>query len=374
MAMTFELSKLDDQSQARRGRLFTPHGVVETPVFMPVGTRGTVKGLTPTQLREIGAQIVLGNTYHLTLRPGETLIKKMGGLHPFMGWDRPILTDSGGFQVFSLEKLRVIGDDGVEFRSHIDGKLIHLSPERSMEIQRDLGADIVMCFDECPASNADAKTVAQAVARTTRWAKRCRDFPLAEGQGLFGIVQGGIDRELRLQSASELIPLDFPGYAIGGLSVGESFADMVATLDAVTPILPAKKPRYLMGVGRPVDLVAAVLRGVDMFDCVLPTRNGRNAMAFTSQGAVRLRNAVHTEDPAPLDPNCSCYTCKMFSRAYLRHLFLCEEMLGPILLSLHNVAYYCQLMGEIRERIEAGTFSSFANAFLRCHLAEDEEK
>lgn len=358
-SFSFELRHTDSHTRARLGRFQTPHGIVDTPVFMPVGTRASVKGLTPDQLRSAGVTILLGNTYHLTLRPGDELVARMGGLHRFMGWDGPILTDSGGFQVFSLQDLRRISDEGVGFRSHIDGRWLELSPEKAIQIQENLGADIIMCFDECPPADAPKAVIEAAVDRTTRWAERCKRAQTRQDQALFGIVQGGTDVELRARSAAGLLPLDFPGYAVGGLSVGESPAEMRATLDETVPLLPAEKPRYLMGVGRPIDLLEGVARGIDMFDCVMPTRNGRNATAFTSQGTVRLRNAVHAEDPGPLDPACTCYTCGNFSRAYLRHLFLVEEMLGPILVSLHNVAFYCQLMAKIRQSLEEGRFGEY---------------
>lgn len=331
---------------------------------MPVGTRASVKGLTPDQLAAAGVSMLLGNTYHLTLRPGDERIARLGGLHEFMHWDRPILTDSGGFQVFSLKDLRVLGDDQVCFRSHIDGQLLHLSPERAIEIQENLGADVIMCFDECPPANAPQATLEAAVERTSRWAERCRAAQRRTDQALFGIVQGGIDAALREKSARSLVALDFPGYAIGGLSVGESPREMQETLDVTTPFLPKAKPRYLMGVGRPIDMLEAVARGVDMFDCVMPTRNGRNGTAFTSGGVVRLRNARHADDPAPLDPQCHCYTCRSFGRAYLRHLFLVEEMLGPTLVSLHNVAYYCRLMAEIRASLQSGRFAEYRASAL----------
>ncbi|MFO0946307.1 MAG: tRNA guanosine(34) transglycosylase Tgt [Planctomycetota bacterium] len=354
----------DTSTRARWGRLNTPHGEVETPVFMPVGTRASVKGLTPDQLLSANVTMLLGNTYHLTLRPGDERIQRLGGLHKFMAWERPILTDSGGFQVFSLQELRVLGDDQVSFRSHIDGQWLHLSPEKAVEIQENLGADVIMCFDECPPADAPRAVIEAAVDRTSRWAERCRLAQRRTDQALFGIVQGGIDPGLRAKSAEALVALDFPGYAIGGLSVGESPRQMQETLDVTTPLLPRTKPRYLMGVGRPVDMLEAVARGVDMFDCVMPTRNGRNATAFTSQGVVRLRNACHADDSSPLDPQCTCYTCKTFSRAYLRHLFLVEEMLGPTLVSLHNVAFYCQWMAGIRESLRQGRFAEYRASAL----------
>ena len=360
----FEVLKRDSATDGRLGRLSTAHGTVDTPVFMPVGTRASVKGLTPEQLLDAGVTMLLGNAYHLALRPGDETVARLGGLHRFMHWDRPILTDSGGYQVFSLRQLRRVDDDGVEFRSHIDGAPLRLTPERATEIQRNLGADVIMCFDECPPADVERTRVEAAVERTTRWAARCRAAPIGADQALFGIVQGGTDEALRRRSARQLVDLDLPGYAIGGLSVGESTERMLATLDFTAPLLPTDRPRYLMGVGSPADLLEAVARGVDMFDCVMPTRNGRNATAFTSQGVVRLRNAVHAEDSAPLDPACDCYACRCFGRAYLRHLFQVDEMLGPILLSLHNLAFYCGLMSAIRASLANGTFAEYRASAL----------
>jgi queuine tRNA-ribosyltransferase len=357
--MTFRFELLHTDEAARRGRLHTPHGLVETPVFMPVGTQATVKGLTPQMVREAGAQIILGNTYHLTLRPGDPLIAELGGLHRFMAWDGPILTDSGGFQVYSLAQCRKINDQAAVFRSHIDGALLELTPERAVAIQENLGSDIAMCLDECPPAGAPADYLGEAVRRTTHWAERCRDAHRREDQALFAIVQGGTNMELREQCARELVRLDFPGYALGGFSVGETEAQMLEALAPTAALLPADKPRYLMGVGRPQDILAAIAAGVDMFDCVLPTRNGRNASAFTAAGPLRLRNACHKRDSAPLESGCQCYTCRHFSRAYLHHLFLAEEMLGPTLLSLHNVAYYCRLLAEARQAIDSGEFAEF---------------
>jgi queuine tRNA-ribosyltransferase len=359
MAFRFHLDHVDATTGARVGRWETPHGVVETPAFMPVGTAASVKGLTPDQLRTAGAQMVLSNTYHLALRPGPEIVADMGGLHQFMGWQGPILTDSGGFQVFSLARLSKLTDEQVVFRSHLDGSLLELSPERAVRIQEQLGADCIMCLDECPPHDAGADRVRKAVDRTTAWAARCRDAQQRSDQSLFGIVQGGIDRGLRERSAAGLLPLDFPGYAVGGLSVGEEPAQMYETLDFTTPLLPVERPRYLMGVGRPVDLVESVLRGIDLFDCVMPTRNGRNAMAFTSRGPVRMRNAVYQRDPGPLDPECGCPVCQTFSRAYLRHLFLSGEMLGPILLSWHNIAFYQELMRSLRQAIREDRSAEF---------------
>ncbi len=326
---------------------------------MPVGTLATVKGLTPDQLRQTGAQMVLSNTYHLALRPGAEVVAELGGLHRFMNWQGPILTDSGGFQVFSLAKLTKITDDRVVFRSHIDGSLLDLTPERAVQIQEQLGADCIMCLDECPAHDAPPEAMQTAVERTTLWARRCREAQRRSDQALFGIVQGGIHRAFRERSAQGLLPLDFPGYAVGGLSVGEEPSQMYDTLDFTVPFLPADRPRYLMGVGRPIDLIEGVLRGIDLFDCVMPTRNGRNATAFTSEGVVKMRNLKHRTDSAPLDPECACPVCQQFSRAYLRHLFMAEEMLGPILLSWHNLAYYQRLLADLRMAIHAGKAAEF---------------
>jgi queuine tRNA-ribosyltransferase len=344
----FEIEHADTSTRGRAGRFFTPHGVVETPAFMPVGTAATVKGLTPEQLREAGVQMVLANTYHLALRPGADVVAELGGLHRMMQWDGPILTDSGGFQVFSLARLTRLDDEQVVFRSHIDGSVFELSPERAIHIQEQLGADCIMCLDECPPHDVDRARLETAVDRTTRWAERCKESQRRSDQALFGIVQGGTDPEFRERSAKGLLAFDFPGYAVGGLGVGEEPSAMYAALDSTVPWLPADRPRYLMGVGKPIDLVEGVLRGVDLFDCVMPTRNGRNAMAFTSRGSVRIRNACHERDPRPLDEECRCPVCRRFSRGYLRHLFVADEMLGPILLSLHNVAFYQRLMADLR--------------------------
>ena len=355
----FQLDHEDRETGARTGRWLTPHGPVETPAFMPVGTAATVKGLTVDQVRAAGAQMVLANTYHLALRPGPDVVAEMGGLHRFMGWNGPILTDSGGFQVFSLARLTKLTDQQVTFRSHLDGSLLELSPERAVRIQEQLGADCIMCLDECPPHDVGLPRLLEAVERTTLWAARCRDAQTRSDQALFGIVQGGIDPALRARSAEGLLRLDFPGYAVGGLSVGEEPAQMYATLDFTVPHLPADRPRYLMGVGRPVDLLEAVLRGIDLFDCVLPTRNGRNAMAFTSGGPVRIRNLVHQRDAGPLDPECGCPVCVTYSRAYLRHLFLSREMLGPILLSWHNIAFYQDLLRGLRAAIREDRAAEF---------------
>jgi queuine tRNA-ribosyltransferase len=357
MSITFVVH--DSDGLARRGTLSTPHGVVETPVFMPVGTQATVKGLTPEQVEAAGAQIILGNTYHLTLRPGEELIAEQGGLHRFMDWSRPILTDSGGFQVYSLAPTRKMTDRAALFRSHIDGRELELSPEKAVAIQESLGSDIAMCLDECPPFGTSPEYLRIAVQRTIHWAGRCRDAHRRPDQVLFGIVQGATNLALRHECAEALTKLDFPGYALGGFSVGETAAQMVSALGPCAAMLPATKPRYLMGVGRPQDILHAVGCGIDMFDCVLPTRNGRNASAFTADGPLRLRNACHKRDPAPLESGCPCYTCRHFSRAYLHHLFLADEMLGPTLLSLHNVAFYCRLMVEVRQAIREGRYAAF---------------
>jgi queuine tRNA-ribosyltransferase len=363
MAISFQLQSTD--GKARVGLLTTPHGPVETPIFMPVGTQATVKGLTPEMVRDAGAQIILGNTYHLALRPGDELIRDLGGLHRFMNWPGPILTDSGGFQVFSLATQVQITDHGAKFRSHIDGSPLELTPERAVEIQENLGSDIAMVLDECPSlAETTLAKVRAAVERTIRWAARCKCHHTRADQAQFAIVQGGLDVGLRAECARELVAMDFPGYALGGFSVGESPEAMHAALPACAAVLPENKPRYLMGVGRPEDLLAGVAAGIDMFDCVMPTRNGRNALAFTSEGPIRLRNAKHRRDPAPIESGCACYCCANYSRAYLHHLFAADEMLGPTLLSLHNIAFYLRLMRDSRQAITAGCYASFHSACL----------
>jgi queuine tRNA-ribosyltransferase len=357
MAITFQLLHRDNL--ARAGLLATPHGLVETPVFMPVGTAGTVKGLTPEMVAGAGAKIILGNTYHLALRPGDDLIRDLGGLHKFMNWPGPILTDSGGFQVFSLASQVKITDGGAKFRSHIDGTPLELTPERAVEIQENLGSDIAMVLDECPPAQSDPEVMSGAVRRSILWAERCKKHHTRVEQALFAIVQGGLDGGLRAECARELVAMGFPGYALGGFSVGESPAQMHELLPDCAALLPEDKPRYLMGVGRPEDLLAGIAAGIDMFDCVMPTRNGRNALAFTSGGPIRLRNARHRRDSAPVESGCPCYCCANYSRAYLHHLFAADEMLGPTLLSLHNVAFYLRLMRESRAAIGAGTFAAF---------------
>jgi queuine tRNA-ribosyltransferase len=360
-AFAFDILHEDAETCARRSTFTTPHGDVQTPAFMPVGTQGSVKGIDPGRLRETGAQMILANTYHLALRPSAATVAALGGLHEFMGWSGPILTDSGGFQVFSLADRMSIDENGVRFKSHIDGSLVDLTPEKSIAIQEQLGSDVAMVFDHVVALPNERSVVADAMRRSLRWAARCRAAATRRDQAQFGIVQGGLDAELRAESAEELVKLNFVGYAIGGLSVGEPPAQMYDALDIATPLLPRDKPRYLMGVGRPIDLLEAVARGVDLFDCVMPTRNGRNALAFTDAGAVRLRNQQHALDRSPLDPTCPCMACK-HSRGYLRHLFQANEMLGPMLVSIHNVTYYQRLLAAARAAIEVGRFASFLAA------------
>lgn len=362
-AISYELVRRCSVTGARAGILRTPHGDFQTPMFMPVGTQGSVKTLAPEELNAMGAQIILGNTYHLFLRPGHEIVQKAGGLHRFMNWNRGILTDSGGFQVFSLGKLRKISEEGVAFRSHHDGSRQFLSPEKSMEIQMALGADIVMAFDECTPYPADYDYTRKSMQLTHRWAKRCLESHHRADQALFGIVQGGMFAELRRQSAEQLVDMNFPGYGIGGLSVGEPKPMMYEMLDCTLPYLPAEKPRYLMGVGTDDCLVEGVARGVDMFDCVFPTRVARNGTAITSRGRVVIRNAQYTEDFSALDPECGCYTCRNYSRAYLRHLIRCDEIFGLRLMSLHNLHYLIRLMQQIRTAILTDTFPSFRQSF-----------
>ena len=354
----FELHTTDPSCAARRGTFHTPHGPVQTPAFMPVGTQGTVKGVTLDQLRATGAEMILGNTYHLSLRPGDELIRELGGLHRFCGWDGPILTDSGGFQLFSLADMCKVTEERATFRSHLDGRKIELSPERSIAIQEALGSDVMMVLDHVVALPAEPQTIRDAMLRTIRWARRCQVTQSHAHQALFAIVQGGLDPEMRQWCARELAAMEFPGYAIGGLSVGEAPADMYRMIAATTPSLPTEKPRYLMGVGRPIDLLEGVRRGIDMFDCVMPTRNGRNATAFTDAGIVRMKNSRYSRDQEPLEAGCPCPACR-HSKAYLRHLFQANEMLGPILLSVHNLTYYQRLMCETRAAIAAGRFAEF---------------
>ena len=360
--MKFQLDKNDNC--ARRGRLIFARGVVETPAFMPVGTYGTVKGMTPAMISDTGAQIVLGNTYHLMLRPGTEVIQQHGDLHDFMGWPGPILTDSGGFQVFSLSKLRKMTEHGVVFRSPVNGDRHELTPEKSMQVQQALGSDIIMIFDECTPYPAARTVASESMLRSLRWAERCRVAHGSHPSALFGIVQGGMYDDLRRESLQHLQAMDFSGYAIGGLSVGEPKEQMIAVLDGLKDHMPVQKPRYLMGVGTPRDIVEAVARGVDMFDCVMPTRNARNGHLFTSQGVVRIRNSTHQQDVSPLDSTCDCYTCSNFSRAYLHHLSRCGEMLGAQLNTMHNLRFYQRLMATIRFHIEHSTFTDWAAQVL----------
>ncbi len=368
--MNFEVLQTD--GAARRGRLTTAHGDVATPAFMAVGTAATVKGLTVPQIVATGTEIILGNTYHLMLRPGAERIARLGGLHEFMNWPGPILTDSGGYQVMSLASLRAIDEKGVTFTSHLDGERHDLSPERAIEIQDLLDADITMVLDECtpfPVSEAEA---ADSMRRSMRWAERCRTaFRARPGYGLFGIVQGGVFPALRRESAAALTEIGFDGYAVGGLAVGEGQDAMFAVLESTVPALPVDRPRYLMGVGKPADLVGAVQRGIDMFDCVLPTRSGRTGQAFTRRGALNIRNARHQEDARPIDPDCACATCAAHSRAYVHHLFRADEMLGPILLTAHNLYYYQELMAGLRGAIEAGSLDDFAASFATAQAQGD---
>lgn len=358
-----QIHQCEPGGQARVGTLRTPHGPIRTPAFMPVGTRGSVKGLWPDQVRDSGADIILANTYHLALRPGAELIGQLGGLHRFIGWDGPILTDSGGYQVFSLAQLNHITDDGVTFRSHIDGQWLHLDPVSATRIQNQLGADIIMAFDECPPGDAGREVVVRAVDRTIRWAAGCKQAHQRDDQALFGIVQGGVFHDLRRLCADRLIDLDFHGYAVGGLSVGETREKMVEVLNDLVPRLPLGKPRYLMGVGMPRDILAAVRAGVDMFDCVLPTRNGRNGYAFTATLPLRLRNEQYRVQDLPLEADCPCPTCRRFSRAYIRHLFLAGEMMGPILLSLHNLWFFQRFMSRVRDLIPSGDWRTLLAEF-----------
>jgi queuine tRNA-ribosyltransferase len=360
----FELFKTDAASHARLGRLTTPRGVIDTPAFMPVGTQGSVKALDPRELREMGTQIILGNTYHLHIRPGLEVITAAGGLHKFINWPHPILTDSGGFQVFSLAKIRKIKPHGVEFRSHLDGSLLFLGPKEAMQIQCALGADIAMVFDDCPPHPSAPRELRAAVERTIRWAKECREQPRAPGQQVFGIVQGGNDAALREACARELVAMDFDGYAIGGVSVGEPEPEMMQAVEFTEPFLPAGKARYAMGLGTPAQLVELVARGVDMFDCVLPTRVARNGTAFTARGAVNIKAGFNKADFGPIEEGCECYACRNFSRAYIRHLLKVGEILGLRMVSVHNSHMYMKLMADIRGAIAAGTFGEFRRQFV----------
>ena len=359
-AFSFRTLARDPRTAARRGRITTPHGTIETPAFMPVGTAGTVKAMAPEDLEALGYEMILGNTYHLALRPGEEIVRRLGGLHRFMAWDRAILTDSGGFQVLSLADLRTVSDEGVEFRSHLDGSLLSMTPERSMQIQEALGSDIAMAFDDCPALPSERSRIEAAVRRTTLWARRSRDAFRREGRALFGIVQGGDDRALREQSAAEIAAIGFEGHAIGGVSVGESAGLSRSVVELSVPRLPADRPRYLMGLGTPGDLVEMSGLGCDLFDCVLPTRNARNGTLFTSTGRLSIKRREFADDPRPVDEACACTVCRRFSRAYLRHLFMAGEILAMRLNTLHNLHVYADLMRRARAAIEAGRYGEFA--------------
>ena len=380
--MPFELLKKDPASNARLGRISTRHGVINTPVFMPVGTQGTVKAMLPEELKDLGAEIILSNTYHLYLRPGHELINRLGGLHKFMHWDGPILTDSGGYQVFSHAKLRKIKEDGVYFQSHVDGSSHFLSPEKAVEIQETLGSDIIMCLDECTSYPSTYEYTKDSMELTHRWARRCKEFMSSELRVqsseslitqnsklktpyLFGIVQGGMFEDLRKQSAEEIVNIGFDGYAIGGVSVGEENNLMYKIVDATTPNLPEDKPRYLMGVGTPEDIVESVAMGIDMFDCVIPTRNARNGMLFTTDGKLVIKNSQFTDDPRPVDESCGCYTCRNYSRAYLRHIYMANEILASMLNTIHNLYYYINLMKEIRQAIAGGRYEQFRKEFYK---------
>jgi queuine tRNA-ribosyltransferase len=368
----FELKKTDSSSKARLGRIETTRGRIDTPAFMPVGTQASVKALDPRELHEMGTQIILGNTYHLSIRPGLDIIQCAGGLHKFMNWTLPILTDSGGFQVFSLAKIRKIQSHGVEFRSHLDGSLLFLGPREAMEVQRILGSDIAMVFDECPAHNCSAEAGAGAVERTILWAKACREQERAKGQFVFGIVQGGINPALRRHCAQELVAMDFDGYAVGGVSVGEPEPEMMSAVEMAEAFLPAEKPRYAMGLGTPAQMVELVARGIDMFDCVLPTRVARNGTAFTSRGTISIKAGFNKADFRPIEENCECYACTNFTRAYLRHLLNVDEILGLRMLSVHNSHMYMKLMRDIRNHIGAGSFAEFREMFARTYIPTEK--
>jgi queuine tRNA-ribosyltransferase len=367
----FHVQHQDARSAARQAIFVTPHGPVRTPAFMPVGTQGTVKGLNVDLLRSTGAEMILANTYHLALRPGAEIVRQLGGLHDFMGWQGPILTDSGGFQIFSLAKIAKVNEQGAVFRSHIDGRLIQLSPERAIEIQQILGSDIAMMLDHVVPLPSPPEVVEDACQRSVRWAARCRDAANSDQQALFAIVQGGLDPDLRVACARQLVRMEFPGYAVGGLSVGEPPADMYRMLDVTCPELPEDRPRYLMGVGTPVDLLEAIRRGVDMFDCVIPTRNGRNALALTGDGPLKMRNLKHQSDSRPIEQDCPCPACRHHSRGYLRHLFMADEMLGPILLSVHNLTFYQRFLSDARQAITEARYQDFYQERIQRWLSPD---
>jgi queuine tRNA-ribosyltransferase len=361
--LQFQLLARDSSCQARRGRLHTSHGTVETPVFMPVGTQASVKSMSPDELKALGAQMILANTYHLYLRPGAERIARLGGLHPFMHWDGSILTDSGGFQVFSLAKIRKIEEDGVQFQSHLDGSRHLIRPEMAMDIQMQLGSDVAMSFDECTPYPVSYEYAGDSVERTVRWARRCKEVHILPHQALFGIVQGSVFLDLRQFCLEKLVEINFDGYALGSLSVGEPKEEMLIVLETMTPRFPELRPRYLMGVGTPEDLVEGVHLGVDMFDCVMPTRNARNGMLFTSWGSIQIKNNRYANDDQPIEPGCTCYTCQRFSRAYLRHLYMARELLAYRLNTLHNLHYYLNLMACMRQTIEEGCFESWRRGF-----------
>ncbi|MCK5422700.1 MAG: tRNA guanosine(34) transglycosylase Tgt [Deltaproteobacteria bacterium] len=371
---TFNLLKKDSATDARLGKIHTNHGEINTPAFIPVGTQATIKALTPEDLKGLGAEIILCNTYHLFLRPGHELIKSLGGLHRFMHWDYPLLTDSGGFQVYSISANQKVSEEGIAFKSHLDGSRHFLTPELCMEIQEALGADVAMCLDECVPYPSSYEYVHDSLKRTTRWAKRCQKSKKRESQALFGIVQGGMFKDLREQSARELVNLNFDGYAIGGLSVGESTSLMREMVEHSAALLPREKPRYLMGVGTPEDIVESVKRGIDMFDCVLPTRNARNGMLFTSFGKIAIKNARHRSEDIPIDPHCTCYTCTHYSRAYLHHLFSAKEILSSRLNTIHNLFYYLSLIKELRMAILEGRFDHFYQNFYESRNIQASEE
>jgi len=368
LSNTFNVLHQDASSRARLGSLKTVHGEIETPIFMPVGTNATVKAMTPADLMAVNAQIILANTYHLYLRPGHRLVEKMGGLHRFMNWERPILTDSGGFQVFSLGELRKIDENGVKFQSHLDGSYHILTPELAIQIQEALGADIIMCFDECPPATADYEYVRRSLELTTRWARRCKDAHNREGQQLFGIIQGGMHHDLRARSLNEICSIGFDGYALGGLSVGEEKEQMYGVMECCAPLMPQDAPRYIMGIGAPEDLIEAVWHGFDMFDCVMPTRNARNGMLFSSQGRINIKAKIYEEDEGPLDPECGCYVCRNYSRAYLRHLYRAGEILSSNLNTYHNLYYYLDLMQRVRKAIRDNSYTMFRKSFYEKQL------
>jgi queuine tRNA-ribosyltransferase len=370
-ASNFTLLHRDASCGARLGSLKAVHGEIETPIFMPVGTNATVKAMTPEDLLAVNAQIILANTYHLYLRPGHRLVEQMGGLHRFMNWQRPILTDSGGFQVFSLGELRKISEDGVRFQSHLDGSSHVLTPELAIRIQEALGADIIMCFDECPPATADYEYVRRSLELTTRWALRCKEAHCREGQQLFGIIQGGMHHDLRVRSLDEICSIGFDGYALGGLSVGEEKEQMYGVMECCAPMMPPDSPRYIMGIGAPEDLIEAVWHGYDMFDCVMPTRNARNGMLFTSQGRINIKAKLYEEDGGTLDPRCGCYVCRNYSRAYLRHLYRAGEILASHLNTYHNLYYYLDLMRRMREAIHEDRFTEFRRDYY-CNQAQNQ--